>query len=101
MGHGLDDAGAKPFVELHHTLLMAGRTKMAPFARECQQVLMAAIRAARPGNRTEQPHVFSYCRWIQRAAEGTPALLTRNSMYQPGGAMVWSFVTVTSTMPLP
>jgi hypothetical protein len=39
--------------------------------------------------------------WIQLATEGTPSWLTRNSMYQPGGARLELAGTVAWTAPPP
>ena len=38
-----EDIQTNPFSEFHHALLMAGRTKVPPFARKGQKVFMAAI----------------------------------------------------------
>jgi hypothetical protein len=34
VGHGLDDVTGQPLTEFYHELLMAGRAKLAPFARK-------------------------------------------------------------------
>src|SRR6516165_7171281 len=45
---------------------------------------------------------LSQLRWIHLATDGTPFALLTNSMYQPGGAMLWLLVTFRLTLvPLP
>jgi hypothetical protein len=43
LGYVLEHMYAEPFPELHDPLLVAGRTKMTPFAGEGQEVLVVAV----------------------------------------------------------
>ena len=49
VGHLLEDIQAEPFPQLQHALLVARRTEVPSFTRECQQVFMAAVFAFHPG----------------------------------------------------
>ncbi len=54
VGYLFEDIHAEPFPEFHHALLVAGRTKMTPFAGECQKIFVAAVFAFDAGKAVDQ-----------------------------------------------
>jgi len=54
VGYLLEDIHAEPFPEFHDALLMAGRAEVPSFAREGQEVFMAAVFAFDAGKAVAQ-----------------------------------------------